>query len=109
MPEVWFPDSKEPFRPLNPWGRAMPKVPQRSKPQLYQVVVRSRKLGREMPVGPRSERKLVDHLFEMIMRGIQLGTERDWSAPHIVAVKSEHSNPSGLTLGDLLKSEVPCR
>lgn len=105
MPEVWFPGSTEPFRPLNPWGRAMPKVAQRVRPQLWQIVVTSRRTRREIPVGPKMERAHCEHLFDAIDRGIRFGAERDWSNPHIVAVKSEHK-PSGLTLGDLLKSEV---
>ncbi len=103
MPEVWFPGSKDPFRPLNPWGRDMPRVPQRERPQLWQVVVTHK--GREIPIGPKCERSMVDHLFEMIEQGIRLGTEHDWSKPHIVAVASEHK-PSGLTLGDLLQGKV---
>ena len=37
-------------------------------------------------------------------------TAAEASDVHIVAVESEHSKPSGLTLGDLLRSEgIPCR
>ena len=44
-----------------------------------------------------------------IEQSIRLGVEQDWSKPHMVAVKSEHK-PSGVTLGDLLKSEgMLCR
>ena len=105
MPEVYFPGSKEPFRPLNPWGRAMPKVKQRERPQLYQVVIRYK--GREMPYGPKASRAFVEQLYEAVSAACRLGVVKDIRDPYIAAVKSKEENDSSrrMTLGSLLQME----
>ena len=83
MPEVWLPGSKEPFRPLNPWGREMPKVKRPVREPLYQLIVT--RVGRGMiPFGPKMKKDAVDQLFEAVSAGIRVGVEKELTDPHVV-------------------------
>jgi hypothetical protein len=84
MPEVYFPNSKIPFRPLNAHGRAMPKPVRPSKPDLYQVIVRRR--GEQIPFGPKIEKAAAEQFCLAIETGIRVGVEKELSDPHVVRV-----------------------
>lgn len=80
-----FPD----YRPLNPWGRAMPKSKKKPKPDFYQVVVEtsSRDGTKHMlPVSPRASREFCMPLCSAIETEIAAGRERTWKNPCIVKV-----------------------
>lgn len=100
--EVYFPGSKVPFRPQNPWGRAMPKVKQRSRPPLYQVVVTMMN-GKDVPFGPKIERTAADEFCGTIRQSIACGAEKELRAAYVVAVESMEASRKRVTLGDLLK------
>ena len=108
MPEVWVPGSKEPFRPVNPWGRAMPKTPQRSRPQLYQVVVWMKREDKwvETRFGPKMERLFAEDFFRVVDEGIRLGTHPHLKNPYLVAVASEHQAQGQKTLRDLIMEKI---
>lgn len=72
------------FRPLNPWGRAMPKYtppPKREMHQLFVEVMPSRRL---LAVGPRAPKDTLEPLRCEIEKAIVAGIERDWRNPHLV-------------------------
>lgn len=75
---VGFPD----FKPMNPWGRAMPKPVRQPRPDLYQIVVRRH--GVEIRFGPAMIKDCVDQLVTAIETSIRLGVEKELSEPHIV-------------------------
>ncbi len=102
MPEVYFPGSAEPFRPLNPWGRPVPRSNREPRPPLYQVVVTRR--GKEIPFGPKMEKRFVDEFHAAIVQAIRVGAERELSSPHIVAVEAR--KPRRETLQSLLTDGV---
>lgn len=79
-----FPD----YKPLNPWGRAMPRPKARPKPEFYQVVVETAgRDGKEMlPVGPRASREFCQPLCTAIESEIAAGRETTWKNPCIVRV-----------------------
>lgn len=83
MPEVWFPGSKDPFRPMNPHGRAMPKPVRQARPELYQVVVKRAGWG-EIPFGPKMVKECVEEFFRVVDGAIRSGVEKRLSDPHIV-------------------------
>lgn len=103
MPEVWFPGSKEPFRPMNPWGREMPKVKRPDRPQLYQLVATRLVKGKwvEQPLFPRGPWNLVEQWLHVVTESIRTGAEKELRNPHMVAVKSEKPGDKR-TLRDLL-------
>jgi hypothetical protein len=79
-----FPD----FRPMNPWGRAMPK-PSRPMPhperegrpgnmRLYQIWADDVHFGYRVPVGPKVAKEILEPGFEQLCRNIIDGTETRW-------------------------------
>jgi len=84
MPEIYFPGSDQPFRPVNPWGRPVPKVHRPEREPLYQLVVRRK--GREIPFGPKAGKVFVAELCRTIEAGIRVGVEKELTEPHIVKV-----------------------
>lgn len=83
MPEVYFPGSDKPFRPLNPWGRAVPKATRPEREPLYQLVVKRAGRG-EIPFGPKMHRRFIDELYATVDGAIRSGVEKELSDPHIV-------------------------
>ena len=83
MPEVWIPGSKDPFRPVNPWGRPMPRVSKPVRPALYQVVATRKGFG-EQRLGPKMEKQYVLHLYDAIEEAIRSGKEKDLTNLHVV-------------------------
>jgi hypothetical protein len=91
-----FPDSPAPYRPLNPWGRKMPKPARRLNPPpvfekgeakityLWQVEVS--RVGDKLPirVGPKMVKDLAEHFCSAINVQISLGKERRWTEPRLV-------------------------
>lgn len=71
------------FRPLNPWGRPMPKPERPPRPPLWQVFVKEPG-GRVIPVGPQGPKETAEMFCIAIGEQIALGAERRWSSPHIV-------------------------
>ena len=108
MPEVYFPGSADPFRPLNPWGRSMPKVAARSgPPQLWQVFVTWPARGRHpIAIGPRMEKSFAEALCETITNAVRCGAEREWTNPHIEKVASVHQPQGQKTLRDLIMEKM---
>ena len=84
MPDIYFPGSDKPFRPVNPWGRAVPKVEKPIREQLYQLVVKRN--GQEMRFGPKAGKEMIDQLHLAVETAVRLGVEKDLSDPHIVRV-----------------------
>ena len=83
MPEVYFPGSSVPFRPVNAHGRAMPKVARSIRQPLYQLIV-TRKGRGQMPFGPKMEKQFAQELYETVLGQIRLGKEKDITDPHLV-------------------------
>ena len=83
MPEVWIPGSKVPFRPVNPWGRPMPKLVRQVRAPLYQVIVKRQGRG-QIPFGPKMEKAFADEFLHAIEGQIRAGNEKELSDPHIV-------------------------
>ncbi|HEX5320432.1 MAG TPA: hypothetical protein VFW46_14815 [Stellaceae bacterium] len=77
------------FRPLNPWGRAMPKPTRLPPPPRYQVFVEAfdpiSATGRKLiPIGPKGDDQFVRPLCEAIEQAIASGQEKTWRNPHVV-------------------------
>lgn len=78
------------FRPLNPWGRAMPKPvrPVRDASiftALFQVHVELRhKPGRCIPVGPKLTQEAAEMFRIAIAAQIAHGKEKRWANPYLV-------------------------
>lgn len=81
------------FKPLNPWGRPMPKPQremQKAPPSLFQVHVEENATGRQIPVGPKvSDPVFAERFCEAI--GVMIGRQREksWSNPVIVEFKPQ--------------------
>ncbi|TAL03705.1 MAG: hypothetical protein EPO08_03440 [Rhodospirillaceae bacterium] len=71
------------FKPMNPWGRAMPAPARAPRPPLYQLVVTRAGRG-QTPIGPKMQRQYVDALFDVVDGAIRSGAEKEFSDPHIV-------------------------
>lgn len=84
MPDTYFPGSSEPFRPVNPWGRTVPKVEKPVREPLYQL--RVKRHGKEIGFGPKMVRGAVDELYEAVLAGIRVGVEKELTDPHVVKV-----------------------
>ncbi len=82
MPEVYIPGSTIPFKPVNPWGRAMPKPTRPDRPPLFQLVVR--RDGKETRIGPMAPKDFIQQLYEAVDAAIRVGVEKDFTDPHIV-------------------------
>lgn len=81
-----FPGSSAPFRPLNPWGRAMPKVPQRKgavDEPLYQIEVTNR-AGKAERLGPQASYQFVEMWLIAIKTAIAMGGAQVYSEPRMV-------------------------
>lgn len=70
------------YKPLNPWGRAMPKPVRAPRAPLYQLIVRRK--GVQMPYSPKLHREFLEPLLEAINTAIRLGVEKEMTDPHIV-------------------------
>lgn len=118
------PDSPAPFVPMNPWGRAMPKVTPPGgaraamQEQLYQCFVTEKRNGGRrvlIAVGPRICEDLCRNLCQSLGEKIARGEIRDWSEPHVMKVpkKLGSSNPlddikphSGMTAADFFRLQA---
>jgi hypothetical protein len=74
------------FKPLNPWGRPMPKRERPPPPPLHQVVVKENASGVLTPVSPRMPKEHCEAFCEAISLQIVAGAEKRWSDPHVVKV-----------------------
>ena len=72
------------FKPLNPWGRSMPKAPPPPEP-LHQVFVMDPLKG-AIPVGPKMGKQFCDAIADVIRQNILNGMEHRWSDPVVVRV-----------------------
>lgn len=98
--------SKIPFKPMNPWDRAMPKPSrdmQKAQPSLYQVHVDFE--GKTIAVGPKMQSlEMAEKFCEVIGVQIGKGLERTWSNPKIVEFKPEsEGHRDTRTIGDLIR------
>ena len=75
------PASTPDFRPLNPWGRPMPKPERPERPKLYQVHVRDKRNGRTIAVGPKMAHEFTEMFRLSIAQGIASGAEKRWRDP----------------------------
>lgn len=81
-----FPD----FVPMNPWGRAMPKIAPRIKPPVHQVVVRDMAHGGvETRIGPKCDLECAEMLCMTIKQQIALGREKVWRDPVVITLTAE--------------------
>lgn len=79
------------YRPMNPWGRAMPKPVRQPREALWQIVVKMPG-GKREPIGPRMAKDAVESmLYEMNKAAIETGGKVWWAEPEIVCV-SEGGN-----------------
>lgn len=84
------PAGRPDFRPVNPWGRPMPKVPEEPRRHaLYQVHVKDKRrgsptCGRTIAIGPKMAKEFAEMFSLTIANQIALGAERDWESPHLV-------------------------
>ena len=79
------------FKPMNPWGRPMPKPSREIKkapPSLYQVHVELTSTGKQIPVGPKVNLELAERICEAIGVMIARGKEKTWSNPVLVETRS---------------------
>lgn len=98
--EVFLPGSKSAFKPLNPWGRPMPKPNRamRRRATLYQVHVEQD--GKQIPVGPKTDNPgMAEKFCEAIGVMIARGQEKTWSSPTVVAIREKTDSRK---IGDVL-------
>jgi hypothetical protein len=80
--------SEAPFRPLNPWGRAMPKVKKRAAPDaLYQVRVDTA-AGETLDISPKFQgddgKTVCEQLCEAANTSIIKRIRPEWLTAYIV-------------------------
>lgn len=73
------------FRPINPWGRSMPKPSRPVREDLYQCVVKDW-LGAEKVVGPKMSREATERFVMAINGEVALGREKEWQSAVAVPV-----------------------
>lgn len=76
-----------PFKPLNPWGRAMPRVKKAAVPDpLYQVIVETAE-GKEVPASPRfggpDGLKAAEQICEAVNTAIIKRIRPEWMSARI--------------------------
>lgn len=71
------------FKPVNPWGRAMPKPPRPPREALYQLVVTRAGRG-QIRFGPQAGKAFIDEFAAAVRSAILLGVEKELSDPHVV-------------------------
>jgi hypothetical protein len=91
MGDVFFPGSKVPFNPINPWGRkaAYPdgwKSPMREP--LFQVHVMDNERG-VIPIGPKVANDLASELCAATRLAIKTGRITGWSDPTVLPAPAE--------------------
>ena len=75
------------FRPLNPWGRPMPKPKRKATDaELYQVFVKRNRDGAIIPFGPAVMQEVAEELLVAINGQLALGNEKLISEPHLCKV-----------------------
>ncbi len=83
-PDIY--NSPAPFRPLNPWGRAMPKpkrIKSREPEPLYQVEVRNRD-DEPIRLGPKVPLELANRCCEALAAAQIKAHDATWSQPYVV-------------------------
>ncbi len=95
------------YKPVNPWGRAMPKPKRayRQKPireELFQVVMEYRD-GRREPLGPAANQDFIGTLAEGINAQIALGKGGEYGVAHVVPVKPAAEQDTR-TIGEIIRS-----
>lgn len=72
------------YRPLNPWGRSMPKPKRKATDaELYQVFVKKTKDGAIIPFGPAMIQECAEAFLVAINGQLALGKEKLISEPHL--------------------------
>lgn len=72
------------FRPLNPWGRPMPRPKVPPRPVVYQLFVETMPTRQLLAVGPSGPKHFLEPLCAAIEQHIAAGLEKDWRNPHLV-------------------------
>lgn len=89
--DTFFPGSKTPFRPINPYG-ARANVPEGwknpLKEKLYQVFVDDQKRG-QIPIGPKIRFDVATQLCSNTNIAIKAGKISGWSSAHISPAPAE--------------------
>lgn len=76
------------FRPMNPWGRSMPKLTRpmpherEGKPphmQLFQIWADDAHFGKRMPLGPKMPKEVLEAPLYALNKLIIEGMEKRWS------------------------------
>lgn len=101
---VYLPGSREPFKPLNPYGRAMPKPtrPYREeKHALYQVEIDLRGGGTRR-IGPQWAEEMAGSLAETINKALIIRPMDDWGRARVVLAKPAEQRDTR-TIGQLLR------
>jgi len=75
------------FKPLNPWGRAMPKAPDPLRQTLYQVCVKTAE-GKMVRIGPMMLEDMARSFLAEITKAILDGREKSWSDAHLIVAKA---------------------
>jgi hypothetical protein len=104
---VYFPGSKEPFRPLNPHGRAMPKPARPYRPErhaLHQVEIELRGGGTKR-IGPMWAEEMAGSLAATINKTLVLKPMDDWVKARVVLAKPAEKRDTR-TIGELLLKGV---
>lgn len=94
--EVFFPGSKVPFRPINPWGRKAQALRYDGTPMpdgwksplaepLYQVHVLDSVKG-DIPIGPKIGQQVCDQMCANLKLLIKAGPITGWSSPYVRAI-----------------------
>lgn len=110
---------RTPFKPLNPWGRAMPKPKREMRSaapeQLYQVFVELTKpfrhpsgmvlkKGSLMPVGPKWAVGFAEQFCAKIREQITLGNEKSWNNPQVMACVAKDQPGASQRMIDLFRN-----
>ena len=77
------------YKPLNPWGRVMPKakrIKSREPTPLYQVMVETDD-GTQLPVGPKLDQVTAGRCCEAISKTLIHAKGSTWHNPTVVMVQ----------------------
>jgi hypothetical protein len=77
------------FKPLNPWGQAMPKPRREPRPPLFQLWVKRDADGQRVPLGPKAAYDFVETMHRgMVVEAAVSNTRQWWSDAEIVPMRS---------------------
>lgn len=81
------------YRPMNPWGRGMPKPVRQPRPALWQIMAMVD--GKRTPLGPMMQKEFAESLLtELNKASIATGGKVWWAEPELVCVSTGGEKPS---------------